>query len=137
MVTELRSGPAEGLLEEPERVLDPMSVARYRERHSTSGATSDPGDAHVLAEIVRLNHAHHREVAGDSPIAEAVKLLARAHQNLIWDRTRQMLRLRSALREFFPAALQAFDDLAAGEALELLDRAPEEVTGSIPVLPTR
>ncbi len=105
--------------------INPMSVARYRERHSTSGAKSDPGDAHVLAEIVRLDHAHHRQVAGDSPMAEAVKLLARAHQSLIWDRTRQVLRLRSALREFFPAALQAFDDLAAGEALELLDRAPD------------
>jgi transposase len=105
--------------------INPMSVARYRERHSTSGAKSDAGDAHVLAEIVRLDHAHHRQVAGDSPMAEAVKLLARAHQSLIWDRTRQVLRLRSALREFFPAALQAFDDLAAGEALELLDRAPD------------
>lgn len=100
--------------------INPMSVARYRERHSTSGAKSDAGDAHVLAEIVRLDHAHHRQVAGDSPMAEAVKLLARAHQSLIWGRTRQVLRLRSALREFFPAALQAFDDLAAGEALELL-----------------
>lgn len=105
--------------------INPMSVARYRERHSTSGAKSDPGDAHVLAEIVRLDHAHHRQIAGDSPLAEAVKLLAGAHQSLIWDRTRQVLRLRSALREFFPAALQAFDDLAAGEALELLDRAPD------------
>ena len=105
--------------------INPMSSARYRERHSTSGAKSDAGDAHVLAEIVRLDHAHHRQVAGDSPIAEAVKLLARAHQSLIWDRTRQVLRLRSALREFFPAALQAFEDLAAGEALELLDRAPD------------
>jgi transposase len=105
--------------------INPMSVARYRERHSTSGAKSDQGDAHVLAEIVRLDHAHHRQVAGDSPMAEAVKLLARAHQSLIWDRTRQVLRLRSALRKFFPAALQAFDDLAAGEALELLDRAPD------------
>jgi transposase len=105
--------------------INPMSSARYRERHSTSGAKSDAGDAHVLAEIVRLDHAHHRQVAGDSPMAEAVKLLARAHQSLIWDRTRQVLRLRSALREFFPAALQAFDDLAAGEALELLDRAPD------------
>jgi transposase len=105
--------------------INPMSVARYRERHSTSGAKSDQGDAHVLAEIVRLDHAHHRQIAGDSPIAEAVKLLARAHQSLIWDRTRQVLRLRSVLREFFPAALQAFDDLAAGEALELLDRAPD------------
>jgi transposase len=36
--------------------INPMSVARYRERHSTSGAKSDAGDAHVLAEIVRLDH---------------------------------------------------------------------------------
>ena len=91
--------------------INPMSVARYRERHSTSGAKSDAGDAHVLAEIVRLDHAHHRPVAGDSPQAEAMKLVARAHQSLIWDRSRQVLRLRSALREFFPAALDAFDDL--------------------------
>jgi transposase len=34
--------------------INPMQVARYRERHSTSGAKSDAGDAHVLAEIVRL-----------------------------------------------------------------------------------
>src|SRR3954464_3202072 len=105
--------------------INPMSVARYRQRHSTSGAKSDAGDAHVLAEIVRLDHAHHRQVAGDSPTAEATKLVARAHQSLVWDRTRQVLRLRSALREFFPAALEAFDDLAAGEALELLARAPD------------
>ena len=56
-----------------------------------------------------------------------MKLIARAHQSLIWDRTRQVLRLRSALREFFPAALAAFDDLTAGEALELLDKAPDPV----------
>ncbi|GAA3726905.1 IS110 family transposase [Plantactinospora mayteni] len=107
--------------------INPMSVARYRERHSTSGAKSDAGDAHVLAEIVRLDHAHHRRAAADSPAAEAVKLIARAHQSLIWDRTRQVLRLRSALREFFPAALDAFDDLTSGEALELLDKAPDPV----------
>jgi transposase len=105
--------------------INPMSVARYRERHSTSGAKSDAGDAHVLAEIVRLDSAHHRQVAGDSAAAEATKLVARAHQSLIWERTRHVLRLRSALREFFPAALHAFDDLAAPEALELLDRAPD------------
>ena len=105
--------------------INPMQVARYRERHSTSGAKSDAGDAHVLAEIVRLDREHHRPVAGDSPNAEAVKLLARIHQSMIWDRTRQVLRLRSALREFFPAALAAFDDLTAADALELLARAPD------------
>jgi transposase len=105
--------------------INPMSVARYRERHSTSGAKSDPGDAHVLAEIVRLDHAHHRPIAGDSPQAEATKMVARAHQSLVWDRSRQVLRLRSTLREFFPAALAAFDDLTAADTLELLGRAPD------------
>jgi transposase len=105
--------------------INPMSVARYRERHSTSGAKSDSADAHVLAEIVRLDRAHHRPLAGDSDQSEAVKLTARTHQSLIWDRTRHVLRLRSALREFFPAALQAFPDLGAPDALELLRRAPD------------
>jgi Transposase len=105
--------------------INPMQVARYRERHSTSGAKSDAGDAHVLAEIVQLDRDHHRPVARDSPDAEAVKLVARTHQSMIWDRTRQVLRLRGALREYFPAALQAFDDLSAADTLELLGRAPD------------
>ena len=58
--------------------INPMSAARYRERHSTSGAKSDAGDAHVLAEIVRLDRDHHRPVAGDQPTAEAMKLVARS-----------------------------------------------------------
>ena len=105
--------------------INPMSSARYRERHSTSGAKSDAADAHLLAEIVRLDRAHHRQVAGDSALAEAVKLAARTHQSLVWDRTRQILRLRSALREFFPAALKAYNDLDAADTLQLLRLAPD------------
>jgi transposase len=80
--------------------INPLSAARYRPRHSTSGAKSDAGDAHVLAEIVRLDRDHHRPVAGDSDLVDAVKLLARAHQTAAWERTRQVLRLRSTLREY-------------------------------------
>src|SRR3954467_12626121 len=109
--------------------INPMSVARYRERHSTSGAKSDAGDAHVLAEIVRLDRAHHRQIAGDSPDVEGLKITARAHQTLIWERQRHALRLRASLREFFPAALAAFEaaglDLTDPDALELLGRAPD------------
>jgi transposase len=109
--------------------INPMSVARYRERHSTSGAKSDPGDAHVLAEIVRLDRDHHRPVAGDSPEVEGLKMLARMHQTLIWDRTRQVQRLRAALLEYFPAALDALAaarlELVDADALELLERAPD------------
>src|ERR1700712_4155032 len=104
--------------------INPLSSARYRERYSTSGAKSDAGDAHVLAEIVRLDRDHHRQIAGDTDLADAVKLLARAHQTAIWERTRQLLRLRSTLREYFPAAIEAFGDLAAKDSLMLLARAP-------------
>ena len=104
--------------------INPMSSARYRERHSTSGAKSDAGDAHVLAEIVRVDRSHHRQVAGDSELAGAVKLLARAHQTAIWERTRQILRLRSTLLQFFPVAVAAFPDLAGKDSLILLARAP-------------
>ena len=62
--------------------INPMSVARYQERHSTSRAKSDTADAHLLAEIVRLNRAHHRPVTADSAQGEAIKLVARAHQSL-------------------------------------------------------
>jgi hypothetical protein len=105
--------------------INPMSVARYRERHSTSGAKSDAGDAWLLAGLVRTDAARHRPVAGDSPAAGGIKVLARSHQRLIWERNRTVLRLRSLLREYFPAALGVFADLAAADALELLARAPD------------
>jgi hypothetical protein len=110
--------------------INPMSAARYRQRHSTSGAKSDAGDAHLLAEIVRVDRGHHRPVAADTPVAEAVKLAARSHQTMIWERTRDLLRLRSALRESFPAALRAFDDLDAPDTLELRRLAPNPDTAA-------
>ncbi len=110
--------------------VNPRQVARYRDRHSTSGAKSDAGDAHVLADMVRTDRHQLRPTSGDTAGAEGLKVAARAHQNLIWDRQRQLLRLRSALREYFPAALAAFDDLAAPDTLELLDAAPDPHTAA-------
>jgi len=105
--------------------INPLAVARYRERHVVSGAKSDPGDAQVLADLVRTDRHHHRPVAGDSELAQATKVLARAHQRAIWDRQRQLNRLRSILREYFPAALEAFGtDLAHPDAVGVLERAP-------------
>jgi hypothetical protein len=110
--------------------VNPMSTSRYRDRHSTSGAKSDPGDAKVLADMVRTDRHNHRPVAGDSELAEAIKVLARAHQTMIWSRTRQTNFLRSILREFYPAALVAFDDLTSGDALEILKVAPTPTLGA-------
>ena len=109
--------------------INPFQASRYRDRHAPSGAKSDPGDAHVLAEIVRLDREHHRPVAGDSDMAEQVKLSARAHQSMIWSRQAQVNTLRSTLREFYPAALAAFPDLASGDALAVLAAAPSPEQG--------
>jgi transposase len=111
--------------------VNPLSVARYRERHVVSGAKSDPGDAATLADMVRTDRHHHRTVAGDSEAAQGLKVIARAHQRLIWDRQRQVNRCRSALREFYPAALDAFGtDLAHPDALGVLGRAPTPGVGA-------
>ena len=104
--------------------INPRSASRYRDRHHLSGAKSDAGDARLLADLVRTDRHNHRQVAGDSDDAGAVRILARAHQQLIWDRVRQTNRLRSALREYFPGALQAFPKLAHGDALGVLATAP-------------
>jgi hypothetical protein len=109
--------------------VNPLSTSRYRERLSTSGAKSDPGDARVLAELARLDGHNHRPVAGDSDLAEAVKVLARAHQSLIWTRQRQLNQLRSTLREFYPGALEAFDELGHSDALAVLAVAPTPSLG--------
>lgn len=111
--------------------VNPMSTSRYRERHSTSGAKSDPGDAKVLADLARTDAHNHRQIAGDSELAEAVKVLARAHQSMIWTRQRQTNQLRSTLREFYPAALDAFDELAGGDALATLAIAPTPTAGRL------
>jgi len=104
--------------------VNPLQAARFRDRLGMSGAKSDAGDAHVLADMVRT-HAHElRPVAGDSARAAAIKVVARTHKTLIWERTRHTQRLRHALRDYFPAALVAFADLDAADTLELLAKAP-------------
>ena len=78
----------------------------------------------MLADLVRTDRHNHRPIAGDTSAVEAIKVLARGHQSLIWARTRHTNALRSALREYYPAALEAFDDLADRDALAVLGRAP-------------
>jgi transposase len=109
--------------------VNPFSVSRYRDRHVTSGAKSDPGDAKVLADLVRTDRSQHRPIAGDTQLAEAVKVLARSHQNLCWMRGRTANTLRSTLREFHPGALEAFDDLTGGDALAVLELASTPAAG--------
>ena len=110
--------------------INPLAASRYRDRHNVGGAKSDAGDAKMLADLVRTDRHNHRQIAGDSPEAEAIRIMARGHQNLIWTRTRQTNALRSALREYYPAALETFTDLADRDCLALLAKAPTPLEGA-------
>ena len=110
--------------------INPLAASRYRDRHNVGGAKSDAGDAKMLADLVRTDRHNHRQIAGDSAEAEAIRIMARGHQNLIWTRNRQTNALRSALREYYPAVLEAFPDLANRDCLAVLAKAPTPVTGA-------
>jgi Transposase/Transposase IS116/IS110/IS902 family len=110
--------------------VNPLAASRYRERHTISGAKSDRGDSRMLADLVRTDRHHHRPAKGDSGLAEAVKVLARGHQQLVWARQRQANILRSTLRAFYPAALAAFGgDPGGRDAVAVLGLAPTPELG--------
>ncbi|MGW3512105.1 IS110 family transposase [Streptomyces sp. NPDC000994] len=108
--------------------INPMAAARYRDRHSVSRKKSDPGDALVLANILRTDMHAHRPLPNDSDLARAIAVLARAQQDATWNRQQMSNQLRSLLREYYPAALDAFatwtNGLCRPEARELLKLAP-------------
>ena len=108
--------------------INPMAVSRYRDRHSPAGKKSDHGDALVLAHILRTDRAAHRPIPADTELAQSIAVLARAQQDAVWDRTQAHNKLRSHLREYFPAFLTAFaskrDGITRPDARAVLAAAP-------------
>ena len=109
--------------------INPMAVARYRDRHSVAGRKSDHGDAVVLANVLRTDAHAHRPLPADTELAQAIAVLARAQQDAVWTRTGAHNKLRSHLREYYPGFLAAFADRRGGimrsEARVILAAAPD------------
>jgi hypothetical protein len=104
--------------------INPRAVARYRERYGQAGGKSDPGDAAVLAHILRTDRHMHRRLPTNTNQAGAIKVLARQHQEAIWALQQTVSRLRSVLLDFYPQALQAFPNLKHHAATTVLAAAP-------------
>ncbi|HEX3310840.1 MAG TPA: transposase [Streptosporangiaceae bacterium] len=104
--------------------INPRAVARYRERYGQAGGKSDPGDAVVLANILRTDRHAHRRLPADTELAHTIKVAARQHQEAIWARQQATGRLRSLLQEFYPQALATFPNLTHRAAAVILRAAP-------------
>lgn len=115
-------------------VINPMAAARYRERTSVTRTKSDAADALMLANVLRNDRHAHRPLPKDSDLVRAVAVLARAGQDAVWQRQQAGNQLRSLLREYFPAALTAFQvkhvGLASPEARTVLAAAPTPTTAA-------
>jgi transposase len=114
--------------------INPMAVARYRERHRVTRAKPDHADAMALANILRTDAQAHRPLPADSELVQAVAVLARAQQDAVWNRGQLSSQLRSHLKQYFPAALAAFQVRGVGldsrEARAVLAVAPDPATAA-------
>lgn len=115
--------------------INPMAVARYRERWTPARSKSDHADAMVLANILRTDRQRHRPLPGDSELVRSIAVLARAHQDATWRRTKAVQELRSLLREYYPGFLDAFAEkgpanLASADARAVLAIAPTPADGA-------
>jgi transposase len=112
----------------PVYAINPLAVARYRDRYSVARAKSDQRDAVVLANIVRTDPAAHRPLPADSQRAQAITVLARAQQDAVWACQQLANQLRTTLRQFFPAAVGVLCvkhiGLTSSEARVILAAAP-------------
>ena len=103
--------------------INPKAAERFRDRRKPSGGKNDRLDAEVLAQAIRTDRANLRPLLPDSAVAIEIATLARDRQALVREHTRLLNKLRSALGEYFPAALTAFD-LDADSTLAFLERYP-------------
>jgi transposase len=104
--------------------INPLAVSRYRDRYGAAKTKSDAGDAFVLANIARTDLPAHRPLPADSELVQAIRVLARAHADAVGDRQQTQNKLRSLLREYYPAALATLPDLSTITARTTLRLAP-------------
>ena len=90
--------------------INPKAAKRYRERKAPSGTKTDRIDAWSLADALRLDGHTWRALKPDDPLTVELRLLCRDEIGLIRQRTALVCQLRAALGEYYPVALQAFDD---------------------------
>ena len=101
--------------------VSPASAKRYRERKVPSGNKTDRLDAWSLADALRVDGHGWKALAKEDPLVAELRLLCRDEVALIEERTALVNQLQSALREYYPAALEAFEDWTLPSAWAFLE----------------
>jgi hypothetical protein len=104
--------------------LNPKSAKAYRARHAPSGVKDDRLDAWSFADALRVDGQGWKALKPEEPLIKELRLLCRDEVSLIEQRSAFIQQLRHALAEYYPAALEAFEDWASVSAWMFLQRFP-------------
>ena len=127
VAVETCNGPAvERLLEMGCAVypLNPKAAQRYRDRKSPMGAKCDRLDAWSFGDALRTDGHGWRRLAAEDPLTQELRILCRDEVQLIQQRTALVCQLKQALHEYYPAALEAFDDWTAASSWAFVEKFP-------------
>lgn len=105
--------------------VNPMSAKRYRERQCSSGNKTDRHDAWALADALRLDGHDWRALQAGDPMIAELRILCRDEVALIEERTALINQLQQALHEYYPTALEAFDDWTLPAAWAFVETFPD------------
>lgn len=105
-------------------VIAPRMLKAIRQRYSATGAKSDPGDAYVLADVLRTDGHRLRPMAADGPETTALRALTRTRKDLVEARVGLVNQLRAQLEVCFPGAIGLFHELDAAVSIAFLRRYP-------------
>jgi len=90
--------------------VNPVAGESYRQRQAPSGTKTDHHDAWALADALRLDGGRWRALSPLDPASLELRLLCKDEVGLIAQRTQLVNQVQQALVEYFPAALEAFED---------------------------
>jgi transposase len=104
--------------------LNPMSAQRYRDRKAPSGVKDDRLDAWSFADACRVDGQGWKALRPEDPLIKELRLLCRDEVTFIEQRTALINQLRHALAEYYPTALEAFEDWGSVGAWMFVQRFP-------------
>src|SRR5947209_4468644 len=104
--------------------IHPIALKASRPRYSAAGAKSDPGDAFILADLLRTDGHRFRPLHPPSDDTRALRALVRGRDDLVAQRIALANQLRALLERFWPGAAAIFADVDSPIALAFLARYP-------------
>lgn len=102
--------------------VNPNAIAKYRESRSPSGAKSDSGDAHLIADYIREHEKALRRIQVPDEKIRELMLLLEDRDRMVNQKVKLSNQLTHALKDYFPQALDAFGSIDNKCALEFLKR---------------